>query len=88
MLHRSLHGERTQKHPVHSAGGDDNIVLSGYIVYIVLDREEIIKALKIPLLTTRVIFRPPLLFLHELMNYARPAHMVTPEHDSIIAPVI
>lgn len=88
MLRHSLHGEGTRKHPVHPAGGGDNIVLSGHIVYTVLDREEIIKALKIPLLTTRVIFRPPLLFLHELMNYARTMHTVTPEHDSIIAPVI
>lgn len=37
MLGHPLHGERTRQHPVHPAGGGDNIVLSGYIVYIVLD---------------------------------------------------
>lgn len=46
------------------------------------------RGFEIPLLTTRVIFRPPLLFLHELMNYAGTIHMATPDHDSIIAPVI
>lgn len=46
------------------------------------------RGFEIPLLTTRVIFSPPLLFLHELMNYAETIHMATPDHDSIIAPVI
>lgn len=45
MLGHSLHGERTQ-HPVYPAGGGDNIVLSGYIVYIVLEWREIIEILK------------------------------------------
>ena len=31
---------------------------------------------------------PFCLFLHELMNYAGTIHMATPDHDSIIAPVI
>lgn len=64
MLGHSLHSERTRRHPVYAAGGGDNIVVFGYVVHIVLDGEEIIEVLKISLLTTRVIFKPPLLFLH------------------------
>lgn len=88
MLGHSLHSKGTRQHPVYPAGGGDNIVVIGYIVHIVLDGEEIIEVLKIPLLTTRVIFRPPLLFLHQLMNNAGSIHMATPDHDSIITPVI
>lgn len=46
------------------------------------------RCFEIPLVTTRVILRPPLLCLRELMNYAGTIHMTTPDHDSIIAPVI
>lgn len=31
---------------------------------------------------------PPLLFPYELMNYAEPIHMATPDHEPIIAAVI
>lgn len=87
MLGHSLHGERTWQHPVYTAGGGDNIVLSGYNVHIVLDWVNS-GGFERPLLTTRVIFRPLLLLLHELMNYAGAIHIATPDHDSIIAPVI
>lgn len=86
MLGHSLHGKRTRKHPVYPAGGGDSI--TGYIVYTVLEEGGNNRGFEIPLLTTRVIFRLPLLFLHELMNYAGTIHMATPDHDSIIAPVI
>lgn len=43
MLGHSLHGERTRQHPVYPAGGGDNIVLSGNIVYTVLNGGHIIE---------------------------------------------
>lgn len=87
MLGHALHGDRTRQHPVYAAGGGDNIVLCGYNVHIVSGRLNS-RGFQRPLLAARVIFRPLLLLLHELMNYAGAVHMATPDHDSIIAPVI
>lgn len=72
-----------------TTGGPDNIVPPGYNVHIVSDLWVNAGAFQRPLLTTRVVSRALFsLHLRRLMNYAGAIHIATPDHDSIIAPVI